>query len=207
MPSKQDKARQLEIGIWGLSSVVVAAYAIVAGFALVERQPTADETIQRLYEEFVATNPDSLDGWTEVQPSAAAPLMWLAWTKDGMMYLDRNADGLPDRKIREQHMSTTVVYWEDTDYDGVFDTEVERQQDWHRSRPVHWCFVVSSGAQPVHPILPSANAAWPRAVDKVRMVTLMRDRRNRRAVSHANTRTTSCLRTRPRQLPMIRRRK
>lgn len=92
-------------------------------------------TSEQLYDRFVATNPSSLAGWSVSQPGPER--RWLTWSRRGIAYRDTNNDGRPDMKIREYPVrSTTRIWWEDTDFDGQFDTEVEQGCFHHQTRPL-----------------------------------------------------------------------
>ncbi len=99
-------------------------------------QPTVEDQIETLHREFVSLNPESLTGWVEVPPGPKR--MWRGWSRDGISYFDRDGDGIPDMKYREHpRMSTTEVWWEDTNYDGLFDTEVSQGCFHHNTRPLN----------------------------------------------------------------------
>ena len=85
----------------------------------------ADQRERELFSEFVSTNPDTLDGW--LVESGQETKSTLSWGRNGIAYIDTNGDGKPDTKRREWPIvSTTEVWWEDTDFDGFFDTEREQ---------------------------------------------------------------------------------
>jgi hypothetical protein len=71
---------------------------------------------------FADHNPLSLDGWSASGPSEHEK--WRTWTNGAISYADRDADGIADIKICVIRNSTDDRWWEDTDYDGRFDTEV-----------------------------------------------------------------------------------
>lgn len=70
-------------------------------------------------QEFTATNPATLEGWSTRQREY---FKGLTWYQDNLAYSDQNGDGVPDLKHRLTYLSTREVFWEDTDYDGLFDT-------------------------------------------------------------------------------------
>ena len=124
-PNEPPKKRRWQISLrWFLVGTVTCGVlaSVLVRFAIDRIWPPTPES---LHNEFVKTNPASLDGW-EIVPASEGHL-GLTWLKGGISYCDRNEDGIPDAKYRyDPILSTTRVWWEDSDYDGKFDTEVSQ---------------------------------------------------------------------------------
>lgn len=129
-PEHPRYAKWFACGLLGFLSVAPLVSLILGG----NKNRTGDFLEQRLQREFNNTNPSSLAGWKFAPPSPGQRTA--TWSKGGIVYSDYNADGLPDLKCRESYLSTIQVFWTDSDYDGMFDTEIT-QDCFHRSlRPL-----------------------------------------------------------------------
>lgn len=134
--------------IGGLMSKAAFDHANRPTNEFAQRLHMAEESFEKLHSEFVELNPVSLDGWDRRQASNGR--QWLSWEKDGIAYFDKNDDGQPDMKYRESpRMSTTEVWWEDRDFDGTFETEVEQGCFHNVNRPLQPIVNVPV----VHPII------------------------------------------------------
>lgn len=103
--------------------LAIASYLIV-----VARQPqvTAEDLSRQAYREFAANNPRSLEGYSELEPKESLNSK-PAWELNGIVYSDQNGDGSVDLKYRlYPHFDTTTLHWEDSDFDGDFDTLVSQ---------------------------------------------------------------------------------
>jgi hypothetical protein len=127
-PTSIELQRRKRPWSFSLRALIIATAVLGAGVGLFGKfaiQQINPPTEAELYEEFIAYNPATLVGWAVVEPDENRP--WLSWHRDGLVYFDRNGDGRPDEKFRESpRLSTNDTYWQDADFDGMFDTEVER---------------------------------------------------------------------------------
>jgi hypothetical protein len=119
----------------GLLAKAWIEYALEPSWAMHEAVSKQQALLKALKEEFESQNPATLDGWTVQLPGPNR--RWLTWSKEGIGFYDRNGDGRPDRKDRKSpRISTSEVWWEDTDYDGTFDTEVSQGCFHHSTAPL-----------------------------------------------------------------------
>lgn len=102
---------------------------------LFRRYPTIEALNAALEQEFRTVNPPSIRGWRFQRANKTN--QWNGWRRRGIAYYDRNNDGKIDMKYRyEPRTSTNEYWWEDSDFDGDFDTEVQQGCFHHNEIPL-----------------------------------------------------------------------